>query len=66
MPIIMKAKCDKSGCRITQSFYLDSSAENGKTIIDGLRSGGWCVEGEFNGTPSGLQLTCPICSNKKG
>lgn len=66
MPVIMKAKCDKNGCRVTQSFYLDSSLENGNTIVEGLLSGGWRVEGDFNGTLNGLRLTCPVCTNKKG
>lgn len=66
MPVIMNARCDNYKCRIIQSFCLEGNSDNGSNIIEGLREGGWTVEGEFDGTPTGVKLRCPVCTNKKG
>jgi len=61
MTIHMNARCDFDRCKTIQPFSLDSAAETGDIILNGLRQGGWKVEGTFNGTPGGVKLTCPFC-----
>lgn len=66
MSISMSARCDTKGCLSLQAFSMESPEETGDTILEGLREGGWGVEGTFSPIPKSVKLACPYCVKKRG